>query len=299
MISTTERPFAFLYNFINNFNDYVEKDFYLNYEKQLNCNHIDKEKGIIYHSDTDDENNIIFYQEKLEDFLNNKIIIEIQKSKILVGDNYRTLIAKGNNPENYLFQTSADLVNLYFLSKNFKVFDLTINLHSLIIDYYNNFKSIVNLPKELIQIVTNKKSLLGKEKDTILSFKWNANKLTKLSLLYKALTNASPPFIEVKEDVFTKSFTGQRLEFGEGVKWVCKQAKNKDIIAKKTLVCLIDLLYDADFIKSDKNDFNKIIENIFLTPLGQKLTNIKGSRAQNSQSTTRINEIQAIVNSLT
>jgi hypothetical protein len=37
MISLTERPFAFLYNFINNFNDYVEKDFYLNYEKQLNC----------------------------------------------------------------------------------------------------------------------------------------------------------------------------------------------------------------------------------------------------------------------
>lgn len=95
MISTTERPFAFLYYFINNFNDYVENDFYLSYENQLNCNYIDKEKGIIYHSDTDEENNILLHQENLEDFLNNKIIIEIQKSKILIGDNYRNLISNG------------------------------------------------------------------------------------------------------------------------------------------------------------------------------------------------------------
>lgn len=298
MISTTERPFTFLYYLLNNFNDYIEKDFYTNYENQLNCNLIDKENGIIYHSITDDENNHLLCQENLDDFLNNKIVVEIEKSKILIADNYRVLISTGKNPDNYLFQTSNDLVNLYLLSINLKRFDLTIKLHIFIVDYCNNFRSIFDIPRVLNDIAKDK-TTIGFAQNSILSFSWNPKNEDKIKLLYDGLINAMPPFIECDFEIFNKGFTGKELDSNEGIKWICKQSRNKNQVAIYTLVCLINLLYDKGFIKSDKNDFNKIVQNVFLNPLGKKISNIKVSKASNSLNPTRINEIQEIVNRLT
>ena len=298
MISTTDRPFDFFFYLINNFDDFIENDFYENYRKQLNIINIDKENGIISHFEIDDDNNHIVFQETLQKFLKKKITTELKLSKKLIADNYRKLISGGNSFDVYLEQNSKDLIAIYSFSKNIKNIDLSGYLQSFICDFYNNFKLKVNFPKELTNIVSNKKSASKTKEINILSFKWNPNKTDKIELLYNKLANALPPFIDTDFEIFKKGFTGQELESSEGIKWICLQSKNKKEIAKKTLVCLIDLLHDAHLIISDKNDFNKIIENIFLNPQGIKLSNIKGSRAEKSINPTRIKEIQVIVNSL-
>ena len=73
------------------------------------------------------------------------------------------------------------------------------------------------------------------------------------------------------------------------------------MISKVTLIRFIETLYEKQYIKNDKNDFNKIIENIFVEPKGGKIKNIKESKASisKSKSPSRWKELYEIINSLT
>ncbi len=132
-----------------------------------------------------------------------------------------------------------------------------------------------------------------------MSFKWKAENYHKeIEFLYDSLINSKPPFISSSLKTFIKAFTHKHSEEGESIKWLCKNIKNEKQISKVSLVSLLDSLFRGGYIVSDLNYFNKTVKNIFCSPNGEKLKNIKVSKAEKSKNPSRIQEIRAIIDGL-
>ena len=299
MTSSTERPFDFFTYFINNFNEISDRDFYIPKVENLNIIEVDKNKGIITYFD--DINSRHSYY-RLDDYFNSIINKEIENSKKLVGDNVRKLISTDKNPKSYLMLIQKDIIALYNLSRNLNNSHLNNILLLLIKEFSNNYAKYISFENDFTLILNKTKNNSDLKKKIVLSFEWNINNHPeRIVSLYNKLITANPPFIECEYTIFEKAFTGKELFINEQIQWLCKNVKNKNVISKVTLIRFIETLYEKQYIKNDKNDFNKIIENIFVEPKGGKIKNIKESKASisKSKSPSRWKELYEIINSLT
>jgi hypothetical protein len=300
MHSTTERPLQFFFYLLTNYDNYIEVNFYEGYQRNLMVSHIDRENGIIHHTYQDDNADHIQCKEYVDSFLDKKIHLQIEKSKKLIDDNFRMLVARDALYTDYLKLVEKDLIRLIHLSSNLSEFDLSKYLTPFIKDFKNHFKSNINFTKAFLDILRDLESIEAPKNKIILSFQWNQKNNTNLKVLYDKLSNAKPPFIECSLEIFKKAFTKEDLLPHEGIKWLCMNAKNKNQISKVTLIRFIKMLFDKELINNrDSMDSDKIIRNVFLNPEGEQLNNIKGSKQETSRNPSRFDEISKIVNSLT
>jgi len=173
MHSTTERPLEFFFYFLTNYIDYIAVNFYEEYQRNLMVSDIDRDNGIIYHTYQDDNSDYIQYKEFLNDFIVKKIHFEIEKSKKLIDDNFRKLVAQNSLYAEYLKLAEKDLKRLFKLSSNFKAFDLSTNVVYLMKYFEDCFRSNISFTKAYIAILRDLELIDAPKNKIILSFQWN------------------------------------------------------------------------------------------------------------------------------
>ena len=299
--SSEDRVLAFFESLITSPNGVNEfRDVFLGIAQEAftSTYRCDEDVDIIYVNDWDENNNPIAIKNSFKDFLKEHLIREMKLSKDLI-ESRASNILSGTNPETTFFQYTEN--TLIELNKKSNTIDYLV-INSAVIDimtfYYTKYSTYHVFSKEYLDTLSVYRKTTKKEKTT-LSFNWKSeNRHEEIEYLYNSLIDSRPPFISSSLETFKKAFTNKKLEEDETIKWLCKNVKNKKVISQFSLVVLLNALFSRGFIVSDLNDFNKTTENIFSSPNGVKLKNIKVTKKSKSKNPSRIQEIRAILDGL-
>lgn len=299
MVSTEDRTLAFFENILSKPTWIVDtrQNFYQNIESTFLNTNIDVSKELITIVDYDENNESIFvknyFLDKLTQLLNNerKISEELIKNKAAKN------LSNSNPTDSFFKFTENTLIDLNKKSRKFIYPVLNETIVSIMLFFHNSYNKYYSFSGEYLDTLSiyNK---IEKKRKLILSFNWKEeNKLKELNFLYEKLSNSNPPLISASKETFIRAFSNQQLEKGECIKWLCKNVKNKTI-SKASLVRFIDILFEKGFIVSDKNDFNKITQNIFCYSNGKNLKDIKGSKLIKSKNPSCMVELSVIIDNL-
>lgn len=299
--STEDRALAFFESLLENPNKINEfRDVFLGGIKEtfISTYRSDEDSDVIYGNDFDENNNPINIENNFNDFLKKHLIRETKRSKKLIKSRASKTLSQpsfNNTFFNYIENTLIDLNKksntINYLHINTAIVDVMNYYHT----NYNRYHIFCTEYLDTISVYLK----TTKKKKTTLSFKWKEeNKHKEIEYLYDSLVKSNPPFINSSLETFMKAFTKKKLEEDETIKWLCKSVKNKKTISQNSLVVLLQALYDKKYILSDLNDFNKTTENVFSSPNGVKLRNIKITKKLKSKNPSRIQEIQTILDGL-
>ena len=299
--STEDRALAFFEDLVsdNEIIDVLKDAFTKVMEESTFFSSIDElGENIIYSFYFDEFNRPIYQVESFDLFLTRKLELEKKKSKNLIESQAAKILSNTGSQVTFFQYTENTLIELYKKSNNIDYLVINRAIVDIMTFYYTKFYKYHNFCKEYLDTLSIFRKATKKEKTT-LSFSWRKEKKAKeIKYLYYSLIDSEPPFINTSLETFTKAFTNKKLEEDESIKWLCKNVKNKKTISQYSLVVLIMALYKKGYIVSDLNDFNKNIENIFSSPNGEKLRNIKNTKKSKSKNPSRIQEIQAILKGL-
>lgn len=299
--SSEDIAFAFFESLIiehRGINDFKEVFFGGIEESFIATYRCDKNPDVIHVNDFDDYGNSIKDQFNFNEFLELRLVKEKNISKGYIKSRASKILSNTVQNTTFFNFTENILIDLNKRSNIMRHLSINDTIVDLMKFYYSGYSKYHNFSKEYLDILSVYRKV-SKKDITLLSFNWrDENKQKEIEYLYNSLVNARPPFINASLQTFYKAFTNQKLEEDETIKWLCKSVKNKKIISQVSLVHLLNGLFSRGFITSDLNDFNKTVENIFSSPNGVKLKNIKVTKKETSKNPSRIQEIQAILDSL-
>lgn len=201
------------------------------------------------------------------------------------------------NSQFFLF-TDKTLVELNHSANILNYKSITESIIRMMRFFYENYNSYHSFSKSFLNTLETNRTTF-EEKENNFTFKWrDKNRRTEIDFLYESLINAEPPFIESSKETFFRAFTDNSLYENEYVKWLCTNVKNHNVISKASLIFMLNTLFDEGYLKSDKNDLNKICVNVFCYPNGELLDNIKGTKTTLSKNPSRSVEIIEIISKL-
>ena len=258
----------------------------------------DEDSDVIHVNDFDDLGNSIKNQFSFKDFLENHLEREKKLSKTFIKLRASKILTQLKVDKTFFYYIENTLIELNQESNTIDYLSINTTVVEIMIFYHFRYNKYHTFCKEYLETLSVYQKITRSNK-AIRSFKWREkNKKIEIEYLYNSLINANPPLINSSFETFYKAFTNQKLEENETIKWLCKSAKNKKVISKVSLVALLKKLFDEKYIVSDLNDFNKTVENLFCTPNGVHLKDIKGTKQEKFNNPSRIQEIQAILDGL-
>ena len=297
LIPSEDRTLAFFESLIldpNNINELREGFFNGVKEAFLSTHYDNSDCNVIYAFDRDEYDEPIKVVNDFNDLLKRRLNNEIKIAKDLISSKSAKILSSGSTNKNFFLFTENTLIELKKKSNNS---DYRI-IHNAILDlmvFFSKYGKYHNFSTEYLETLSVYRTKSTKTSFS-LSFNWKkGNPKKEIEFLYNRLIEAKPPFINSSLETFIKAFTDKPLESDEYIKWLCVSVKNKNVISQVTLVILLEELFLLGYIVSDKNDFNKIVENIFSKPNGEKLKNIKVTKNEKSKNPSRISEIRDIL----
>jgi len=256
------------------------------------------DEDVVYINEKDKYDSAIKIKNSFKDFLENQLEREKKLSKNFIKLRASKILTQLKVDKTFFNYIENTLIELNQKSNTIDYLSINTTVVEIMVFYHFRYSKYHNFSKEYLDILSVYRKV-SKKDITLLSFNWrDENKQKEIEYLYNSLVNAEPPFINASLQTFYKAFTNQKLEEDETIKWLCKSVKNKKIISQVSLVHLLNGLFSRGFITSDLNDFNKTVENIFSSPNGVKLKNIKVTKKETSKNPSRIQEIQVILDSL-
>lgn len=303
LIPSEDRTLAFFESLIldpNNINE-LREGFFNGVKEAFLSTHFDNSDcNVIYAFDRDEYDEPVKVVNDFNDFLKRTLNNEIKIAKALISSKSAKILSSGTTNKNFFLFTENTLIELKKKSNNS---DYRI-IHNAILDlmfFFSKYDLYHNFSTEYLETLSVYRTKSKSTKTSLsLSFKWKEgnNRNQEIEFLHNQLISAKPPFINSSLETFKKAFSDRPLEDNEKIKWLCVSTKNNKVISQVTLVVLLDELSKLGYLVSDQNDFNKIVENIFTKPNGEKLKNIKVTKKEKSKNPSRISEIRDILQEL-